>query len=231
MFRIVACAMAALALTATAATAAEYTDANNTFRLKMPDDWTTERPPIETVAVVIVSPRRVETGGNCNVVLAPVEATKSMSQAEIEADLSGQFNEEYWKAEFRGAGGFKSTTIEKHGERMQHGRKVFFVKATSEFVAGDITLFITQLVDYHAIPGRVYAVSCTVRQTGFEREVADFEMIMTSFEPIPYMTVAAGRTSAPSRVAGPSRAPAIVQAVTKTSSDALEVGAARSAVR
>lgn len=231
MFRTTACAIAALALTGTAAMGGEYTDANSTFRFTKPDSWTTETPPIDRVAVVVVSPRRVETGGNCNIVVVPVEETKSKTQAEIEAELSGQFNEEAWTAGLKSVKGFKSTKIETLGDRTQHGRKVFYVKATSEFVVGNATIAVTQLQDFHAIPGRVYVVTCTARATAFETEATDFEMIMTSFEPIPYMTVAAGRTSAPSSIARPSRAPAVIQAVAEASSYSLEAGATRSGMR
>lgn len=227
MLRITACAIAVFTLTGTAALAGEFTDANNTFRLTKPDSWTTETPPIDGLAVVIVSPRRVETGANCNVVVVPVEATKSMTQTEIEAEISGQFTEEAWMSGIKSVKGFKSTKVEKLGERAQHGRKVFFVKATSEFSIGSETIAVTQLQDFHAIPGRAYVVTCTARATGFEIEASDFEMIMTSFEPIPYMTVAAGRTSAPASVANPSRAPMVLRAATNASAVSFEAGAVR----
>jgi hypothetical protein len=220
-------AIAILTLTATAVTAGEYTDVNSTFRLTKPDDWAAAAPPIDGIAVVITSPRRADTGGNCNVAVVPVEATKSMTQAEIEASMSAEFTQEGWKEGIKTVRGFKSTNVEKFGDRMQRGRKVFFVKATSDFVIGTEALSVTQLQDFHPIPGRLYVVTCTARAAGFETEAAHFDMIMTSFEPIPHMTVSADRGTVPSRMVKPGRAPILLGAGRNAAGVSLEVGVAR----
>jgi len=117
----------------------------------------------------------------------------------------------------------KSTTIDNWGERTQRGRKVFFVKATSEVEVPGVSLVVTQLLDLHPTPGTVFAVTCTALAAGFAREEKDFETVMTSFEPLPDMTVAAFRA--------PGNLGAVRAVVAKASGDAAWAGVARVANR
>lgn len=231
MLRTLSCALATVILAATFALAGEITDVDNTFRFTVPEGWTKEAPPIPTLALVVVSPRRPETGGNCNVVAAPDETTKSMSQSELESLVSGQINEKFWKDAIGGVEGAKSTTIDKWGDKTQRGRKVFYVKATSDYVIAGHALTVTQVMDLHAIPGRTYAVTCTALADGFAREASDFESIMASFEPTPELTVAAVRGRAPSSIASAGRGPVIAHAAAKVASEALEAGFERARAR
>lgn len=227
MLRTTICAVAAMALAVTA-TAGEYADVNGTFRVTVPDDWTTHTAPVAGIALVTASPRLKETGGNCNFAVLEIEQTKSMTQAQVESEFATTFTEEAWKAEISQIKGLKSTTVEDLGNKTQRGRKVFFVTATSEFVIGATTLAVKQLQDFHPIPGRVYVVTCTALSAGYEQEAANFAGIMTSFEPIPYMTVSANHTLAPSL---PGQGVAMTRTAAKAAAVSVEAGALRSRAR
>lgn len=225
MFRFTTSAVAAFILVATTAAAGDFTDPNNTFRLTTPDGWTTETPPIQTVAVVVISPRRAETGGNCNVVTAADESTKKLSQSEVEALFAGRINGEFWKSSLAMAPGFKSTTIEKWGDKTQRGRKLFYMRSTSDIAVGDRALTVTQLADFHVVPGRFYIVTCTAIAQAIAREETDFAAILASFEPIADILVSSLRPR------GPMPFAANVRPAAFAASEALNVGAWRATRR
>ena len=191
MFRTIAGAVAALALV-TSAHAREMTDANNQFKVTVPDTWTSETPPVPAISLIVVSPRKPETGGNCNVVVA-ANPMKGMTQAEIDQQLSSAINADFWKAMISQTKIFKTVNIDDWGTREQRGRKVYYVKATSQVEAGGNAFSITQLMDLYPMPGTTAGITCTARTEGLELEAADFASIMGSFEPRPDMTVAAFR--------------------------------------
>jgi hypothetical protein len=224
MFRFTTCAAAAFVLAATAL-AGEVTDPSNTFRMTTPDGWTSDTPPTPAVAVVVISPRRNETGGNCNVVSAADESTKKLSQAEVEAMFDGKINGDFWKASLGMARGIKSTTIEKWGDKTQRGRKVFYMRSTSDFVVGDRALTVTQLADFHVVPGRIYIVTCTAAAQSIAREETDFAAIMESFEPVPDILVSSLRPRRPMPFAANVRPAAFA------AQEALNVGAWRATRR
>jgi hypothetical protein len=221
MLRALACALAMLALMETAAVAEEVSDANNTFRLTIPDGWTKVPPPFAGVALIVASPRIEETGGSCNVIIAEVEETRSMTQAEAEALAIAAFTEEAWKAEIASIRFVKSVTIEQSGVKEHRGRKAFFVRAIVDFDLNGTVVSFKNLQDFHVIPGRMYAVTCASLAAAYDQEAADLETIMASFEPIPSMTVAGTRARAPSTVT----AAAIAHAMRKAASDALQAAA------
>ncbi|MBP6012704.1 MAG: hypothetical protein KBA31_10790 [Alphaproteobacteria bacterium] len=191
MFRTIASAAVAFTLAGTAY-AGEFRDLNNRFSLTAPDGWTSEAPPAPAVALVVASPRKPETGGNCNVVLAD-NPLKGQTQAEIDQQLASVINAEFWKTMIGQAKMFKSINIDDWGTREQRGRNVHYVKATSEIDAGGTTLSVTQLMNLYVMPGQSAAITCTARTEAYDREEGDISSIMNSFEPRPDMTVAAYR--------------------------------------
>lgn len=225
MFRFTTCAVAAFMVMAATAAARDIVDPNNTFRLSTPDGWTSETPPTPMVAVVVVSPRRPETAGNCNVISAPDETTKKLSQAEAEAMFDGKINGEFWKASLAAAPGFKSVTIDKWGDKTQRGRKVFYMRSTSDVAIGDRALTVTQLADFHVVPGRIYLVTCTALAQAVAREDADFASIMESLEPIPDILVSSLRPRGPMPFAANVRPAALA------AREALNLGAWRASRR
>lgn len=181
MFRIAACALAAMAVAATASHAADLSDAANTFRVTVPDGWVAEPPAIQ-VSLAVTSPRKPETGGNCTIVTGSDKTSKATSQAEFDDFLATQVNEPFWRTVASSINGVRSGTVEAGG-KTRRGRMVFFAKLTTTIATSDGTLSLTQLMDVQGIPGRLYVVTCTALTKGFDREAADFEAIMTSFEP------------------------------------------------
>jgi hypothetical protein len=189
MLRSSVFAVVAVAL-AVPAVAREFSDTDRRFRLVAPDGWTTEGPAPQPIALVIASPRKPETRGNCNVAVNPSGMSgKSQAQVNDEADAALN-NEAFWKATLASVAFFKSSTIEKWGAREHEGRKIFFVKATSQAEASGQAFTITQVMDLHPTPDTLFGVTCTSLAAGFDREAADFDAIMTSFEPSPGLTVA-----------------------------------------
>jgi hypothetical protein len=163
--------------------ASELSDTDRRFRLTAPDGWTTQPSPGEPIALVIASPRAMETRGNCNVFAAKNELA-GKSQAEVDKYANDMVNNEaFWKAALGSVPIFKSTTIDKYGARDADGRKVFFVKATSRAESGGTSLMVTQVQDMHPTPGMTFAVTCTSLTDKFASEETDFASIMTSFKP------------------------------------------------
>ena len=181
--RSLGAACVAFAALSSAATAGEFTDTDRRFRLTAPDGWVNEGSPGEPIALVIASPRKPETRGNCNV-FAGKNQMAGKSQAEVD-QLAGELvnNEAFWKSAIGSVPMFKSTTIDKFGARDADGRKVFFVKATSRAESNGVSLNVTQLQDMHPTPGMTFAVTCTVLADKFDQEEQDFVAIMESFKP------------------------------------------------
>lgn len=216
MLRTTACVLATLAVAATIASAAELSDAANTFRLRAPDGWTAEPPSIQ-LSLAVTSPRKPATGGNCTIVTGSDES-QSMSQAEFDDFLATQVNEGFWRTVAFSIAGVRSGTVEGGG-KSRRGRMVYFAKLTSTVATSDGTLSLTQLMEVQGIPGRLYVVTCTALTTGFDRDAADFEAIMTSFEPVP-------SASAP-----PARRQALGVSVMPAASAALAAGTLRATAR
>jgi hypothetical protein len=182
--------VAVAAALAAPAVAREFSDAGGRFRLVAPDGWTSEGQAPQPIALVIASPRKAETRGNCNIAVNPSGMSgKSQAQVNDEADAALN-NEAFWKATLASVTFFKSSKIEKWGAREHEGRKIFFAKATSQAEASGQSFTITQVIDLHPTPDTLYGVTCTALAAGFEREAADFEAIMSSFAPSPGLTVA-----------------------------------------
>lgn len=194
MIRTLVCTAVAAAMLIAPAMSGEIADTESGFRFTIPDDWQSLKRPVQGIAIIVAAPVQSEIGGsNCNVLTIEDEATKSMSQGEIETRLSAEINEEFWKTSIGTAEGLKSTKVEKWGDRTQRGRKVFYLKATNVFERSGTTLTVTQLMDMHVIPGRDYFMTCTALATQFDKVASTFETIMASFEPVPeaFLTVRA----------------------------------------
>lgn len=195
MFRTIAGAVAALLLLLTLpAHAGTFTDDFNRFTLSAPEGWEKEPSPAPEVALVIASPRKPETRGNCNVVVSANQLL-GKTQAEIDQEASGMINEKFWKAMFGQIKALKSTTIDKWGSREQGGRKVFYVQATSDAEVSGNAFSVTQLQNVHVLPGQTFIATCTALAASFATESSDFDAIMASLEPRPDMTVASVRWS------------------------------------
>lgn len=210
MLRALVIVLSALALSQMTSSAREIVDANNSFRVTVPDDWGQMASASSSVALVVVSPRAAQTGGNCNVSVTADASSKGKTQAEIDANASAEVNEQFWLAVLGATRLFKSTTIDSSGERIHRGRKVFQVKATSEMA--NVPAKITQVLNMHPLPGQIFVASCTALAEKFAIEEADFDAILASFDPSAELTVSLprpgsfwgnGQRPATARVAAP----------------------------
>lgn len=226
MNRVLVTSVLSIAVLIAPAIGGEISDTEKGYRFTLPDNWESQKNPIVGIAISVRSPDRKETGGNCNVVAVEDEATKELTQSELDARLSTEITEEFWKAMLANVKGLKSTKIDKSGNRDQRGRKVFFLKATSEYAAGEKSLVATQLIDVHAVPGRGYMVTCTALAEQFDREASNFDAIMTSFEPLPqtFLTV---RAPLPWVVTRAGHARALAQAASQSVDSGAFVAKAR----
>lgn len=224
MLRTTIYVAATLALAATIVFAAEFSDKDNTFRISAPNGWTAEKDPTEEVAVSIDSPRIEDTGGNCGVLATAENSSKMLSQDDVDQILAKEINEKFWQDIIAPGDGVVSSKLEQSGEKSRKGRRVFYAKATTNAVVDNISISLTQLMELQAVPGRIFVVSCSALTEGFAQESADFEAILSSFEPRPFLTVSAGR---PQGFAPRGIAPAAAHA----SAFALRIGAAHAKAR
>lgn len=193
MLRMLAVGLVGL-LAALPATAGNFTDDTNRFKLSAPDGWVTEPSPDPIVAIILASPRKADTRGNCNVAVSANQMV-GKTQAEVDNELSGMVNEQFWRVLLGQVKFFKKTTIDKTGDKDQGGRKVFFVQSTSDVEVPGSAFTVTQLVNLHVLPGQTFFVTCSALAASFATESPDFDTILASFEPRPDMTVAATRWS------------------------------------
>jgi hypothetical protein len=90
---------------------------------------------------------------------------------------------------------------------------VFYAKITSTVVGRDGKLSLTQRMEVQGIPGRLYVVTCSALSKGYDREAADFDAILESFEPIPQGSPARRQTLGPSRSSMAGIAPVVRSAM------------------
>lgn len=207
--RLFAAAFATIALV-TSTTAREFRDAERRFHLIAPDGWAEMPSPGEPIALVLGSPRFDVTRGNCNIFVGKNELS-GKSQGEVDKTANDIVNNEaFWKASISSVPILKSTTIDTFGSRDVDGRKVFFVKATSDAESNGAKFKVTQLQDMHPTPGMTYTVTCTALTDKFSAEEKDFASIMTSLTPsvgalVTWMTVPANVAAARENVQQASR--------------------------
>ena len=101
MFRPIVAAIAVLALTAGAAMAETVRDTAHNFRVTVPKGWTSEVNPNEAISIIMMAPDREQTGANCNVVTEAHAPSKSMTQAQIDADIDAQVTADAWANMFK----------------------------------------------------------------------------------------------------------------------------------
>jgi len=166
-----------------AAEGAEYRDVDGRFTLTVPTGWSAQRPKAEQIAVVLTSPVQEEKGGICLVMVRDVPQTSKMSQAELDEAFAPILTEEFWKKAFEAAGG-TNVNVDKAGQQVQRGRKVYYVVAT--VTASDAeghTVKATGKQVLHVVPGSMQFVNCTTMQEMYATLEPQFESIFASFEP------------------------------------------------
>ena len=183
--RIATIAMCAAAMSLAALAGPAYVDAENKFEFALPDGgWTTEKGADADTKVVMNSPRKDQTGGNCRV-LAGLDATTAKStQADIDKMLKAEITEAFWKNVFEGGAGGKPFTLEKWGTEQRASQTVYFAVAQLSVEAEDksiVQVKSKQILFW--VPGRFNWINCSARADSWASEEQSFETIFSSFRP------------------------------------------------
>jgi len=174
-----------VALTASVAAAADYSDTTNNFRLTVPDDWTQGVPKNAAVRYQILSPRVDTTRGNCTVIANLMPETRGISQADLDAMGEKTFDEKFFLDGMKTAQYVTEATVSSTGGKMVNGHRAYFV-------VGDLTANIPndgivkartqQMIEL--IPGQIFIVTCTASDVGYATEEGDFNTVFNSFAPL-----------------------------------------------
>lgn len=180
MFRALTAAVAMFALTLPAY-AADYNDPEGRFSLTLPEGWVAERPNSPQISLVMASDKSAPLGGVCMVMAKAVPETASTKQEEIDQAFGGQLTKEFWEAAFKTAGA-KDLNIESAGDKLQDGRKVYYVVAslTRTTDKGDVKVKGKQIV--HIIPGSLQFINCSSIADKYAELETEFEAIFDSYK-------------------------------------------------
>jgi len=183
--RVVVIAASAAAVASAALAGPTYVDTENKFEFTFPDaGWTTEKGADADTKVVMNSPRKDQTGGNCRV-LAGVDATTAKStQADVDKMLKTEITEAFWKTVFEGGAGGKPFSVEKWGTEQRAAQTVYFALAQLSVEAEDksiVQVKSKQILVW--VPGRFNWVNCSARADMWASEEQSFEAIFSSFRP------------------------------------------------
>jgi hypothetical protein len=183
--RVAAIAVAAAAMSSAVLAGPAYVDAENKFELALPDTgWTTEKGADTDTKVVMNSPRKDQTGGNCRVLAGADTSTLKSTQADVDKMLKTEINEAFWKSVFAGGANGKPYTIEKWGTEQRAAHIVYFAIAQLSVEAEDksiVQVRAKQILLW--VPGRFNWVNCSARADGWSAEEQAFEAIFSSFRP------------------------------------------------
>lgn len=195
MLRLTSVVMVAAALLTGAATAADYSDAANNFRIAVPDGWTQGTAQNELVKFQIVSPRIETTRGNCTVITILMPETRGASQADLDAVGEKTFDEKFFRDGMKSAQYVTEATVVSTGSKSVNGRRAFMVVGdlTADVPGQGVLKARTQQM-IELIPGQIFIVTCTASDTGYAQEESDFEIMLNSFAPLSDAPVASLQT-------------------------------------
>jgi hypothetical protein len=203
MFRtaLVASAMLTCALAASA-TAEDYYDRDNGFRVTIPDGWVKDATP-EGLDLAVKSPRFETTRGACAMLTDPFPATRGMTQDQINQELEGAINEAFWKAGL-GQVGATGLTLDESGSELRKGKRIF--NASFRFTAKkadgtDITA--RMKATFQAAPDQIGFAICLTDIASEDVEAADIATVLNSFEGMGAQIVASVRPATLLLYAGP----------------------------
>lgn len=180
MFRALTAAFALFVLTLPAH-AADYNDPEGRFSLTLPEGWIAERPPSSAISLVMASEKSAPLGGICMVAAKAVPETASVKQSEIDEAFGAVMTKEFWETSFKTAGA-KDPMIEDSGDKMQNGRKVYYVVAslTRPTAKGDVKIKGKQIL--HVIPGSLQFINCSALADKYAELETEFEAIFDSYK-------------------------------------------------
>ena len=186
MLRLTAMFVAFVSLVA-ATSAKNFDDGDGRFTVAVPDGWQAQAPksPSGQLALLMVGAEGKSYTGICIVTVGATPETKSMSQADIDAALAAELNEDFWKNGMKaGAGSGVTFDVETAGSREGAHRRVHYAVITAEGKAKDGTLKKTKgKFEIHALPGSMHGIICMTGAEMYDLASVDFEAIFLSYEP------------------------------------------------
>jgi hypothetical protein len=187
MLRLIAMLIASLSLCAAPTFAKNFDDGAGRFAVAVPDGWQAEAPKNASgeLALIMVGAEGKPFIGICIVTVGATPETKSMSQAEIDAALSAELNENFWKNAMKaGAGTGATMDVESAGSRESARRRVHYAVIVAEGKAKDGTVKKTKgKFEVHALPGMMHGIICMTSAENYDVASVDFETIFLSYEP------------------------------------------------
>jgi len=203
MVRVAFSVLSLLLLGSIAATAAEpklYRDIDGRFIVNVPVGWTTTTPAAgsdsEIALMMSSSADEKVKGGACFVAVKQMTNTRDASQSDLDDAFGEVMTDKFWQSVFA-ASGIKDAKIETSGNRMQKGRKVFYVVATvTTQETGTPPELATGWQEVHPVPGSLQFVQCVATKGIYKQMEPAFNAIFASFEPKPNQLIVLAPTKA-----------------------------------
>jgi hypothetical protein len=200
-------------LGAAADDAKPYRDPDGRFVVSVPASWTLARPADSESDIALMMTSSADEnvkGGSCFIAVRDMAQTRETSQKEIDEAFGELMSDDFWKSVFE-ASGIKDAKIETSGNRVQKGRKVFFVVATvTSEEAGGPAEQSTGRQEVHPVPGSLQFVQCVAPKNIYAKIAPAFDTIFASFEPKANQLIAG---------AAPKTAPSVLTLFTGNASE------------
>jgi hypothetical protein len=190
---------------AAAVAAEDYADPDKGFKVTVPDGWSKDPPRSQGggISLVLRSPRHDTTRGTCPLSAAQVAATQTMSQEQINTELSAEINEAFWRAAL--GSGFPELTIDETGSELRDGRRVYTATARFSTDLKGPKAWIRMKATLQAAPGHIGKAICMSWLEQSAPDDADIAMILGTFESTRVLVIAGLPAQAPA--AQPAAAP------------------------
>ncbi|MBI1214092.1 MAG: hypothetical protein GC190_21730 [Alphaproteobacteria bacterium] len=184
-------AILAIAL-ASAAHAAQYSDADANFRLTVPDGWQSAKVVNEYLKLMMVKGTDKETFGICTVVTQKHPEMQQMTQAQIDAQMGPLIDEKFWQFALTMSPGLDDASVKSARTDVRGGRNVYTAEMSLKLKnkTNGATLDASAKEIMLAIPGQFYFVACLAPDTGYAALEEDIDTVLTSFEPLTDAVVA-----------------------------------------
>jgi hypothetical protein len=168
-----------------AASAETVRDTEHNFRVSVPSGWKSEKNPSDEIQISMTAPDREQTGANCNVVTEMHAPSKTMTQAQIDADIDKEVTAEAWATMFKAIIFIDNVSIEKTGSEDLNGHTGHYVVASFSSVTPGMPIRQIRLKqDLVAIPGQLFFITCTASADAYAAKEAEFKTVFESFSPL-----------------------------------------------
>lgn len=162
-----------------------YRDPEGRFVVTVPAGWALAKPEGQgEIALMMASSTDEKVkGGACFIAVRDLPQTRDAKQSDLDEAFGQVLTTDFWKAVFAESG-IKDAKIERSGNRVQRGRKVFFVVATVAATdAGGAAELATGRQEVHPVPGSLQFVQCVAAKSVYSQMEPAFTGIFASFEP------------------------------------------------